>query len=213
MLTLDDLVPAPHFRERHERRIAAPPAAVWEALHEVWLADLAVSRALMAIRLLGRPTRMVSGRFLEDGPVPVLAADPERAIVAGGVMQPWKITGGDAPHTLDAAGLRAFGRPGWVKTGVDFVLEPSACGTRLTTETRVAATDARTRARFGLYWLLIRAGSGVIRRELLRAVARRAEGMPLSAGARAGCSGAADVGACGRAAGGPLAHTLRRPRP
>ncbi len=30
-LTLDDLLPDPHFRERHERWIAAPPAAVGDA--------------------------------------------------------------------------------------------------------------------------------------------------------------------------------------
>ena len=81
MLTIDELLPAPHFRERHERRIAAPPAAVWQAMQELCLGDLLLSRALMGIRLLparlaGRtqPSRMVSGRLLEEGPVPVLAA-------------------------------------------------------------------------------------------------------------------------------------------
>ena len=119
MLTLDDLLPTPHFRERHERRIAAPPAAVWQALHELRLGDLALSRALMGIRLLParllgreRPSRMVSGRFLEHGPVPVLAADPDRAVVAGGVLQPWRLTGGEESPALDAPGLHAFAEPG-----------------------------------------------------------------------------------------------------
>ena len=181
-MTLDDLLPAPHFRERHERSIAAPPAAVWQALQELRLGDLALSRALMAVRLLparlaGRSeaSRMVDGRLLEEGPVPVLAEEPRRAVVAGGVMQPWKLTGGEQPPALDAAALQAFAEPGWVKTGFDLVIEPDGTGTRLTTETRVTATDARTRARFGLYWLFIRAGSGLIRRDMLRAVARRAE--------------------------------------
>ncbi len=118
---------------------------------------------------------MVSGRFLEEGPVPVLAAEPDHRVVAGGVMQPWKITGGEDPPALDAAGLQAFGDPGWVKVGFDLVLEPDDRGTRLTTETRVTATDAGTRARFGVYWLFIRVGSGLIRRDMLRAVAHRAE--------------------------------------
>jgi hypothetical protein len=182
MLTLDQLLPVPHFRERHGRRIAAPPAAVWAALHELRLRDVALSRLLMGIRLLpvrltGRneAVRMVSGRFLEEGPVPVLAADPQRALVAGGVMQPWKLTGGEDPPELDAAALHAFAEPGWVKVGFDLVLEPDGAGTRLWTETRVTATDPRTRTRFGYYWLAIRLGSGLIRRDMLRAVARRAE--------------------------------------
>jgi len=48
-------------------------------------------------------------------------------------------------------------------------------GTFLSTETRVVATDARTRRAFAAYWLVIRPGSGAIRRELLRVVARRSE--------------------------------------
>jgi len=170
------------FRERHERRIAAPPAAVWAALHELRLSDLALSRALMDVRalpsrLLGRPRpRMLTARLLEDGPVPVLASDFERSVVAGSVMQPWKLAGGTEPPVLDAEGLRAFHEAGWVKTAMDFVLQSDGKATLLSTETRVSATDAGTRGRFGLYWLVIRVGSGLIRGDLLRAVARRAEG-------------------------------------
>jgi len=181
VLTLDDLLPAPHFRERHHRDIDAPAAAVWEALQELRLRDAALSKALMSLRLAparlaGRPLApMIDGRFLEEGPVPVLASAFGRTVVAGGAMQPWKLTGGEEPPILDAAELRAFAEPGWVKTAVDFVLQPHGTGTRLTTETRITATDPRTRATFGRYWLVIRAGSGLIRHDMLRAVARRAE--------------------------------------
>jgi hypothetical protein len=51
-MTLDDVLPAPHFRERHERRVAAGPQAVWTALMQLRLADLALSRALMDVRSL-----------------------------------------------------------------------------------------------------------------------------------------------------------------
>jgi hypothetical protein len=174
MVTLGEMVPSPHFRERHERRIAAPPAAVWKAIEELSLGDLPISRTLMRVRSLGRQPA-VHGRLIERGPVPTLAIDPERALVGGGVLQPWKLRGGATPPTLDAEQLRAFAEPGWVKVGFDFVLVPDAGGTRLSTETRVAATDARTRRIFRVYWLAIRAGSGLIRRDLLRAVARNAE--------------------------------------
>ena len=57
-----------------------------------------------------------------------------------------------------------------------FALEPTAGATRLVTETRVEATDARIPPCVRVYWLLIRAGSGLIRREMLRAVAARPSG-------------------------------------
>jgi hypothetical protein len=181
--TLDDLLGEGHFSERHERRIEAPPAAVWAALHEVRLVDLALSRTLMDLRTLpmrlrGRPRpRMVTARLLEDGPVPVLATDPGRMVLAGGAMQPWRITRHTEPPPLDLEALRAFSEPGWVKVGMDFVLAPEGgAATRVRTETRIVATDPRTRLVFGIYWVAIRAGSGLIRRDMLRAVARRAEG-------------------------------------
>lgn len=174
-LELDDIIPAPHFREHHERLIAAPAGAVWQALWNLRLGDLALSRTLMRLRALGRQLPMVTEPFLENGPVPVLGAEPERAVVAGGALQPWRPSGGRRPPALDAAGLRDLAEPGWVKVGYDFVLEARGAATRLTTETRVAATDRRTRLLFGIYWTAIRPGSGLIRREMLRAVARAAE--------------------------------------
>src|SRR4051794_13856155 len=182
VLTIDELLPAPHFKERHERRIAAPPDAVWEAVQDLRLRDLVLSRALMGIRMLParlagdqRAARFVDSRLLDGGPVTLLAAEPDRAVLGGGVMQPWRLTGGGQPPALDAPGLQAFAEPGWVKVGFDFVIETAGAGSRVSTETRVTATDARTRARFGLYWLFVRAGSGLIRRDMLRALARRAE--------------------------------------
>lgn len=116
-----------------------------------------------------------SGRFLEDGPLPLLAAEAPRAALAGGAIQPWKLTSGYDGPRLDARGLRDFREPGWTKAAFDFVLTPEGGGTCLATETRVTATDARTRVIFGVYWAAIRAGSGLIRRDMLRAVRRRAE--------------------------------------
>jgi hypothetical protein len=63
---------------------------------------------------------------------------------------------------------------------MEFRLEPIPGATLLSTETRVLATDPRTRRAFAAYWFLIRAGSGAVRREVLRTVAHRAES-PLKA--------------------------------
>ena len=58
---------------------------------------------------------------------------------------------------------------------MEFRVEPTAAGTRLSTETRVAATDPRTRQLFAAYWFFIRPASSAIRRELLRVAGDRAE--------------------------------------
>jgi hypothetical protein len=78
------------------------------------------------------------------------------------------------PH-LDAAALRAWSQPGWIKAGMEFRLEPVPAGTLLSTETRVLATDPKTRRAFAAYWFVIRPSSSAIRREVLKVVARRAE--------------------------------------
>jgi len=54
-------------------------------------------------------------------------------------------------------------------------LHEVGAGEMALTETRVAVEDRSARRRFAVYWAVIRFGSGLIRRDLLRAVRRRAE--------------------------------------
>jgi hypothetical protein len=61
---------------------------------------------------------------------------------------------------------------------MEFRLQSIPVGTLLSTETRMLATDPRTRRAFAAYWFLIRSSSGAIRREVLRVVADRAESRP-----------------------------------
>jgi hypothetical protein len=59
---------------------------------------------------------------------------------------------------------------------MDFRLTPLDQGrTMLETSTRCQPTDAAVRRRFGAYWRLIRPFSGLVRRDMLGAIARRAE--------------------------------------
>lgn len=183
-MKLDELLPCPDFSERHERLIEASPEDTWRAVLSLSAGDATLTRLLMGIRSLpallsGRrllPDRDSSGTFLENGPIPLLSLTPEVAAVAGGVLQPWKLRGGDEAPKLDADELTGFDQPGWVKCGMDFNLEETEAGTRLVTETRITATDDQSRRRFGRYWLVVRPGSGMIRGEFLRIIARKAEG-------------------------------------
>lgn len=75
----------------------------------------------------------------------------------------------------DRAALEDFDEPGWAKVLMYFTFEPEGDGTRVSTGTMVAATDAAARRKFAAYWLLIRPFSGLIRRGMLAAIASRAE--------------------------------------
>ena len=181
-MELDDVLPATDHVTRQARWIAAPPEAVWNALHAVRLSCLPVTLVLGAVRFL--PVVLTGGGrghlhdrpFLEALPVPLLSSEPPRSVVFGGALQAWRLTGGDEPPELDADGLRAWSEPGWVKAAMDFRLTPRGRGTELSSETRVLSTDDGTRRRFALYWLFVRPGSTAIRWEVLTAVQLRAEG-------------------------------------
>ena len=69
----------------------------------------------------------------------------------------------------------AFQDEGWVKYLVSFELAEGPGGVLLTTETRGICTDPASRRRFSLYWAVIRHPIGLVRRDILRAVARAAE--------------------------------------
>jgi hypothetical protein len=181
---LDELLPRYDFNEVHARVIAAPPDRVFEAVKTVTLGEVPLVRLLFGLRSL--PARLAGGRGLpraKDEPFlaqmvdlgfTVLAEDPKREIVAGVVGQMWK-RGGQAASIADGAEFVAFDRPGYAKVATNFLLLEQDGDTRIETETRVLATDSRSRQGFARYWRLIRPASGAIRRARLRATARRAE--------------------------------------
>jgi hypothetical protein len=187
-VTLDEVVPHPQYRMWHARVVGAPPAAVWDELCRVTMSALPLGFALESVRL--PPARLAGGRhqplagrtFLDVTPIPVLFCEPPRVVISAGLSQAWRLLGRLPPPLLDAVALRAWSQPGWIKVAMEFRLEPAAAGTRLSTETRVVATDPRTRRLFTAYWLFIRPGSGAIRREVLRVIGDRAESARALAG-------------------------------
>jgi hypothetical protein len=181
---LDDLLPKWDFRERHGRVTAAPAKDVYAAIGAVTLAEMPLVRVLFEVRSL--PARLGGGRRLPsrrgepllaqmlDFGFTVLAEKPGVEIVFGGVARMWKRGGGLVP-VGGAEEFRTFHRAGYVKVAINFVIRAHAGLTSIDTETRVLATDAASRRGFRRYWLVIRPGSGAIRRTWLRAIARRAE--------------------------------------
>jgi hypothetical protein len=178
----DRFLPEHEFSEHHRRTVAASPAMVDRALRAVRPADVRLTRALMRMRSGRRGLLSRAGpdtRFLEqlsrDLKAVVLSDDPGRELALGIVGQPWRLRGGQSIRLESAGAFAAFAAPGFMKAVLSFSFVPHPRGTSLETETRVHVTDPASRRRFAPYWFAIRLGSGAIRRDLLRAAARRAE--------------------------------------
>jgi hypothetical protein len=179
-MNVDDIVPVADHVTRQSRVVEAPRRVVWDELQRLKLRSLPVSLVLGAVRaapllLTGKWRGGLQTRFLDVIPVPELSSEAPTSVVFGGVLQAWRLTGGERPPELDAAGLRDFAEPGWAKIGMDFRLTPAVGGTHLSSETRVAATDPATLKRFNRYWLVVGPGSSAVRWEVLTAVELRAE--------------------------------------
>ncbi len=171
---VEELLPRYDRREVHRRWYAASPAAVRAALESVAPADLPLTRILLAVRgVLRHPasTGPMLERMARSGFARLV--DTPEEMVFGVVGKFWRPDGGRRPAVPDAAAFRAFAEPGFAKAVMSFELRPAGAGTEVVTETRIAGTSAGARRLFALYWIGVRGGSGLIRRELLAAAGRR----------------------------------------
>ena len=172
---LDTVLPEFQFNERHRVWINASPDAALAAAREVSLGDLPLARFLMRVRGMRTSvhgslwSQMLAGGFVELGEV------PGREVVIGMIGQMWKLSSGRSPKVAGAVEFSAFDQPGYAKAVMSLEAHQVDRRCELVTETRVFATDAQAQRAFSRYWLVIRPGSGIIRRVWLRAAKRRAE--------------------------------------
>ena len=148
MSLLDDWLPEYDVVERHDAAVPAPPERALEfALGSPAAPDKIVAGLL---RARGMPAR---GRTIGE-------------FFSGADFRQLRRTPTEWAAALERSGLRI---------AIDFRAEPIPGGSRLTTETRVKATDARARRRFRLYWLAIGPFSALIRRRWLAAATASAK--------------------------------------
>jgi hypothetical protein len=180
---LDDWMPRWQVDERHTLKVAAPPAEVFAAIHQVRAEEILLFRTLTAIRRCGRtgpedilnaPEKMPILDVATQTTFVMLAEEAPRELVVGTVIA--------APREareagrLDAELFRKELPPGVVLAAMNFLVAPAeGGGSTVTTETRVHANGQAALCKFGVYWRLIHPGSDIIRRMWLRAIARRAE--------------------------------------
>jgi hypothetical protein len=141
-----------------------------------------VVRLLMGLRAV--PAKLV-GDGHPSPPVPMLdrmlhngwfelANEPNRVATIGSIAQFWRLRPAATRRSCPADEFRDYDVPGYAKAATSFWFVPDGGDTMCHTETRVVATDNPSRRKMSAYWLLIRPGSGLIRRAILQEIARRA---------------------------------------
>lgn len=173
---LDEVMPSFDHRTVQGRPVQAPVGAVAQAVRETRLDDALLARVLLGVRTLGRSLRSPGGTIAElgDGAGRFLqVADSPFEIVVGFVGRPWP-GGAEGPSVADAAAFRSFVPDDSVKVAMSVRCAAADYGTLLVTETRIV-TGPESAKPFGRYWLFARPGSDLVRRSLLRAIAKRAE--------------------------------------
>ena len=187
---LDAFVPEFQFAEFHERRVLATPERIFRAIHDVPAGEIRLFRLLTWIRsprlpwttrpasILNPPAQEpILATALRSGFV-LLAEEKDREIVLGTLVA--RPRGAQVALPADPAEtsrrFASLSAPGYAKAAMNFRVEPSPDGScRVTTETRIFATDPKTARRFATYWRFIYPGSALLRRMWLDAIAARAE--------------------------------------
>lgn len=160
-------------REVHRRTTDAPAPAVWDAVRHLSGDELRLMRLLMGIRTLGRRRESSSHTVLESFErmgFRLVAEEPGNELVIAGIGRFWTMSGG-LRRVESGEHFTHFDEPDYAKVAFNFRLENG----KLSTETRIAGTDAHARRLFKLYWLLVRPGSGLIRHEWLHAIVKQAQ--------------------------------------
>jgi hypothetical protein len=178
---LDQFIPEYEVAERHHVRVAAPAATALSVSVDIDLHQSLIARALFRARevLLGaNPDAVERPRGLLAQMTSlgwrVLAEEPGRELVVGSVTQPWLAN--VVFRGVSPADFRAFSEPGYVKIVWTLRADPLNDGESIfRTETRVATTDPRARAKFRWYWARFSPGILLIRRVLLGLLKTTAE--------------------------------------
>jgi hypothetical protein len=172
---IDGVMPDYDVHERHELWVRAEPPAAYAAVKAVSAAEVRLFGPLMRLRMFGRwprafdPHAPLLEEMLETGFVE-LGERPGEEVVVGAIGRFWSLTGN---RPLPSQDFPTFSEPGHAKAVLNFTVRAEGDGTRITTETRIVGTDAEATRKFRRYWLLIRPGSGAIRRSWLKAIRRR----------------------------------------
>ena len=188
-MLIDDFLPTYEAVEKHQVVVRATADKTYSAIRSADLGGALPVKVLLAIRALPgalaagarglsglyhRGSRRITIQDFERSGFSILAENPPRELLIGIVGAFWKPSGG-----LCATNPEHFRGPqekGTARSAWNFAIDEVGEGrVRLSTETRVQPADPGSARAFRAYWVVVRPGSGLIRRYMLRAIQREAE--------------------------------------
>src|SRR5215469_11659681 len=178
---LDEFVPVYQFHELHSTGVPAQCDKAYGAIQSVTADEILFFKTLVRIRRFGRSK---SANILNPPPdEPIihlatrtsflkLAEQPGRELVLGTLVH--APDGWRPPAHATAEDFKALHAPGFAVAAMNFLLvDEGVHACRVSTETRVYATDPTSCRRFAAYWRVMYPGSALIRRMWLRAIRKR----------------------------------------
>lgn len=169
-MLIDDYLPKYDFIETHDIKVCASAEKVFSAINKIDLCESPVIRGLFFLR--GLPNNRLRLRDLRKSNFEILG-ERDDELLLGLAGKFW--TFGGKLQKINSDNFREFDKKGFAKAVWNFSVDNNSSETRLTTQTRIRCLDAESRRSFGFYWTFIQPFSGLIRREMLRIVKRKAE--------------------------------------
>lgn len=168
----DRFLPVYDFVEKHQITINRSPEKIFVLIDELDFSESLIIRTLF--RLRGMSTKMTLKKGLLQQNFIALEEHKNQELLLGLIGQFWKLNGNLKKVAPDK--FSEFNEPGFSKATWNFKLVPTSGDvTILETETRIQTLDEKAHKFFSRYWFFIRPFSGLIRKEMLRSIKRKAE--------------------------------------
>lgn len=161
------------FRTNHSVQINASKEKVFPLIEAAELKKSWLIRTLIGLRGMEVP-KTITLRSFSDHYFQLLEKIDNQGLVYGLVGQFWKPRGNMIE--FQPSDFVSLDMPGFAKATWSINVEDLGEGrTLLTTETRILTMSRRSTWFFGLYWLVVKPFSGIIRSEMLRIIKQEAE--------------------------------------
>ena len=170
-MLIDEFLPKYDFVETHDIEVCASAEAVFSVIDEVDLRESPIIRWLLFLR--GLPIEHLRLRDLQKSNFEILGKRDNEELLFGLAGKFWTLTG--KLQKVNSDNFREFDKKGFAKAVWNFSVDGKGNETNLKTETRIRCLDDESRRSFGFYWTFIQPFSGLIRKEMLKIVKKKAE--------------------------------------